>query len=1434
MKKASIFFFFLCCVFIDVQGQLVADFEADTLSFCPPRTVRFRDLSTGGNIISRNWRFSATQSSNTNNPFPIATFTTPGTHNISLTISDGNNTATVTKSAYIKVFQPPRAEFSIPGPRQACAPLNFQINNASTPGDAPINWQRFSFGDGSLSYQQSPAQSYTAGGLYTVSLQISDTNGCQGTKTRQQYIQVYPKPNANFSTKNSPHDCQPPHLVEFVDRSSGKAPFQYFWTFGDGNVSTQSNPKNTYSSGVFDVSLRIRDANGCRDTLTRPAFASVTTTNASFQIPDTICKGDTVSILNTSVGGNTYTWDFGDGTNSSDRNVKKLYSAKGHYRIKLSISAGANCFDSTSKVIYVDELVANFSQSHIFSCDPKNVTYVDQSAGNRINSWLWHFSNGDTSILQNPASLYRDPGTYDARLIVENLHGCRDTMIKSSHFRIAVINPVIDNDVDSGCGPLTVVFRDRSSPADSVVRRMWDWGDGTAQDTSVNPSHTFQQPGLYIVRLTVRSPSGCDYSTTKRILVGSKQTANFVINKDSICAGDGFDITNTSTDSLLITNYHWQFSDGGEFMAKDPDPYQPVDTGMFDVTLIVEHNGCYDTLVQNDVVYVKGPVGQMNVGILCDKPYEANVAGLNWKEVQRFKWTMGDFIGKDSTNQQFQYTYQNRGRYKVVMSLYNDSNGCRYIRDTYAEIYDLIVNLNLSDTIFCTPAQLTLDAIGSQDASLLKYSNLASQKDTITNQWSVPMRSNTKGYHMFRLIGTAPNGCSDTAYQRVKGFKPEADFIVSDTLGCFPLTSTFRDRSLSDTTIRFFKWYLGAGIQGSDSVETVTYPLKGNFGVELQIEDVLGCRDTITRKQLIDIRQPEIYFDPDSMLCAGDSVSVDNLNHKPDYSYVWSANSNYSYDSVATFGFSSGGLYDIVSIVEDSMGCTDTLVRKVNFQDIPIARLRANPKDTNCYPALVTFEDITNHPNIEWRTWTFGLGDPPITRRNKKMSYTYPFPGKYDVSLIVETTFGCRDTLIASEYVEIGGPYADFELDNDTACVGETVNFELDSIINTFSVDWDFGDGFGAQLPGNEKQSSHVFQTPGKYSVRVLLNDTAFECLSSVEDTIEVFEVIADLATTDSAGCAPHELSFSDKSQFSDQRRWLNSSGTISTDSTDSFKYTEPGQFPLYLVAINSQNGCTDTAFKLVRVWPVPQIDLTDDTVLCEGEQLILEASGADQYEWSPAIGVSSTTDSVVIAQPKDAITYYVYATNSYNCSTEDSMNIKVQKPFSFSSGDDTTIFVGEEVSLMLRAADTSLLYRWNPVNDLSCNLCPEPIASPPQTTVYTASITDPFGCFMSSAVIKVNVEEEFEVHIPNAFTPNGDQVNDLFYAVTYGIKQLNYLRVYDRWGKVLFEGTEFKHRWDGKVANSDCPIGTYVWGFEGLRFNDQTVNLVGTVNIIR
>ncbi len=155
-----------------VFAQVGADFSGTPTSGCGPLVVQFNDLSTGL-VSSWLWDFGNGDTSTLQNP---STVFAPGTYTVTLTVSDGSNMDTETRSDYITVFVGPTASFS-------ATPVGFTVNftNTSTPGDAMLSSRNWDFGDGNTSTATNPTHTYAASGTYAVSLLVFDTNGCGDT-----------------------------------------------------------------------------------------------------------------------------------------------------------------------------------------------------------------------------------------------------------------------------------------------------------------------------------------------------------------------------------------------------------------------------------------------------------------------------------------------------------------------------------------------------------------------------------------------------------------------------------------------------------------------------------------------------------------------------------------------------------------------------------------------------------------------------------------------------------------------------------------------------------------------------------------------------------------------------------------------------------------------------------------------------------------------------------------------------------------------------------------------------------------------------------------------------------------------------------------------------------------------------------------------------
>ncbi len=1413
-----------------LSAQLVADFKADTTSFCPPYVVKFSDRSYGGNITSRHWVFSPTQSSSGNNPFPTVSYAQPGLYDVTLTVSNGTQTASTTKTAYIEVFENPTADITSTGTRNGCLPLTVNFSDASSQGSAPINHWQWSFGNGQTATTANATMLYNQPGIYSATLVVRDTNGCQSSKLIPSYVNAKGKPSADFTTFNSPHHCVSPHNVQFDNKSSGNFPLTYQWKFGDGNTSTTENPAHSYHTGIFDVELMVTDRNGCKDTVFKPRYASVTATVASFSLPGTVCLGQAIPVINTSVGGSTALWNFGDGTTSTDWIPTKIYSAPGTYTITLTTSTTASCIDTYQQVVIVEKATANFTSTPKFHCNPIQVSYTDLSSSNVIK-WWWKFGkNPDSSTVQNPTYNYAGAGSYDDTLIVETANGCRDTMVKVDNVIISEIIPDFIMDTAQGCAPLHITFSDRSVDQDSVASISWDFGNGRTGNKSVDTS-TYTIPGTYTVKLTVTSHSGCTYQVSKKVVVGSHQTPDFVIDTTENCAGWGFSVKDKSIDSNLIDHWYWNFSDGGTGSGR-AFKYIPIDTGDIDIQLVTEYNGCYDTLIKRAAFYSIGPVGKFIAVKNCVNPYQVQFNAHNWKGEQRFRWEFGDYGTPDSTSKNPIHQYAARGNYRAKITLINDSNGCVYEHDELINIYDIKASIYTMDTIICSPADVTFSALGSQDAHILTYGFLG--KDTVINNYLTRYTVKNRGRYTMRLIAADEDGCTDTAYTYVHAFKPVANFVLDTAEGCAPLTIHFSDSSISDTIITQYRWYPKAGQSSTNKNDSVYYGRRGFYTIELQVQDAVGCRDTIRKVAAVEVHQPEVVVSPTSQICAGDTVFFSNLKDETTYTYSWDFGFVTSNQRVQNVIYPSGGKYNYSVTVTDQYGCTDTVsaLQAIDVQDYPNAELMSDIVDTNCYPAFVNFEDISNDTNIIVRKWNFGAGDPPVVVNGNIASYIFNFPGKFDISLYVETSYGCADSVLKAGHINIGGPYAEYNLVEDTGCVGTPFAVGLDSNYNVYQTFWDFGDGTVDTIFADFSQQ-HFYNDTGLFLVRVIYTDSSGKCVRSIDDTVDVFQVHSEFTLSEEEGCVPFTPIIDNLSWGGSTYLWDVTNFNISPAFEPSYTFSMAGDYDIVLVGYDSISGCTDTSEIKFVAHPLPEIEILDDTVICLGDTAKLWATGASFYEWQGGHNVSSRSTALSQTWPLYNSEYILHAHSDKGCLKKDSVMVRVQGPVSYDVIGDTTIYQGQEAPLNILTND-AVRVSWSPNFDIDCEGCLDPMASPLQTTTYTATVSDPFSCFSSSKNVKVIVNLDYYMHVPNAFTPNDDGLNDELYIVALGVKQLNFFRIFDRWGKLVFETDSFDEKWDGRIGGRIPHSQTYVYEIEAERYNGNLVHLVGPVSLIR
>ncbi|MTK64045.1 MAG: PKD domain-containing protein [Methanobacterium sp.] len=213
--------------------------------------------------------------------------------------------------------------------------------------------------------------------------------------------------------------------VQFTDKSTGNV-LSYSWNFGDGNTSTEQNPKHTFNTpGTYTVTLTITGPGGSStETFTDYINVKWTVPVANFTVNATsgVAPLD-VQFTDKSTGNvSSYSWNFGDGSTSTDKNTQHTYSVPGTYTVILTVN-GPGGITTQTKYITVNypAPIAGFTSNTTKGTAPLKVKFTDSSTGN-VSGYLWNFGDGTTSTDQNPTHNFSKPGSYTVKLTVTN-HG---------------------------------------------------------------------------------------------------------------------------------------------------------------------------------------------------------------------------------------------------------------------------------------------------------------------------------------------------------------------------------------------------------------------------------------------------------------------------------------------------------------------------------------------------------------------------------------------------------------------------------------------------------------------------------------------------------------------------------------------------------------------------------------------------------------------------------------------------------------------------------------------------------------------------------------------------------------------------------------------------------------------------------------------------
>lgn len=371
-----------------------------------------------------------------------------------------------------------------------------------------------------------------------------------------------------------------------------------------------------------------------------------------------------------------------------------------------------------------------------------------------------------------------------------------------------------------------------------------------------------------------------------------------------------------------------------------------------------------------------------------------------------------------------------------------------------------------------------------------------------------------------------------------------------------------------------------------------------------------------------------------------------------------------------------------------------------------------------CTNAPITFSDssfITGDAIASY-LWLFG---DSTTSNQQNPTHTFPGNGTYPVTLIVESSGGCRDSVTYSVHIGISFSQAEFTYSN--LCLGALNSFidisdTGNSVITNWN--WDFGDGDSTSV----QNASHIFTAPGNYNITLEITN-AEGCTDTVQHPITIYPRPPINAGSDAILCLNDSITLG--TPGNDSYLWLPS------NSTQPMITVSPNVTTSYVLRVTNQFNCWVRDTVTVYVNPLPIAFAGNDTTICSLTNLPLTATGGDTYLWTPG----NLTTQTINVSPTTNTTYNVTVTDNIGCSSQAQVNVSViPAPVAY-AGNDMAICQGTSVLL---SASGGSSYLWTNTNQTSSVIS----VSPGTTTTYVVEVSNGLGC-VDTASVTVNVNAQ-------------------------------------------------------------------------------------------
>lgn len=1161
------------------------------------------------------------------------------------------------------------------------------------------------------------------------------------------------------------------------------------------------------------------------------------------------CAG-TPQTINVS-GASTYSWMPGSSLNTTtgdeviaNPTVTTSYTIIG--------SNGAGCTNTITTTVFVDPIpIPSFTFNT--ACVGSPTSFTDTSTpttgANAITNWLWDFDNDGNldAFTQNPNYTYPTAGIYTANLYAVVLStGCASNITQT-----VLVSPtpsVYALNINSECDTTKIDWISFSSVSSGSAS-----GSAGEYSVSVSQSNGGMQPhlGMYGVgnfptqySVATITNAIANYNSGLFTFCFNEPVINPQVSLSSI-GQSGLQVpVNTSVPYEVVWNgLSMQYPSNTQFIGEEGYTilrFPGIHTCLSFDYLVTESYctvafGLMDAACQKSIICPNEPVvflakgastytwntgattstvlvtptsnaqytvtGANNFGCSNTATISVDVYTINPISVNSASICMGQQTATLSSNGAVTYTWDapstlSNSTGSIVIASPNsttaytitatDINECVQTATTQVLVYSL-PNVLASTNTLCAGASATITALG---ATTYTWDSSASL-NSATGATVVANPTITTNY---TVTGTDANGCTNFTTTAVV-VNPLPTISVTNNTICIGKAG-----DLIASGANTYTWNASTTLNSNTGTTVTANPITTtNYSVTGV--DGNGCVNTQTTSVTVN-NLPNVTVTPSFSMC---STNTGTLIANGASSYTWFPTTTLSAISGSVVNANPIATETYIVIGEDAVTtCTNTAITTISVTTTPTVSVVAT--STLLCPqqsATLTASGATTYVWLPFMT----QGNSVIASPTTNTTYT-----------VIGANGSCTNT---AEIAITATVNPTISVTTETICSGTSANLTASGAT---SYTW------SPTTFLNTNFNSTVISTTPNSMLYSVTGASPLGCKSTET-------VMVSVVSTPTINVVGNPLTICSGSTTVVTANGASSYTWFPAASLDNANTANPTASPsvttTYVVVGSNGLGntlCVNNQSITIRVLPKIQPLLSVNDEICEGQSTKIYAKGGNVYQWSPTATALQPNDSTTIVKPSATTIYTVVVSINNLCPQTGTVQVSINPLPLVDAGRDSTINIDESIVLQ-GTGNVPVGFLSPDGNPLVCNWCSVVEVFPKEKTCYVLEgITDK-GCKATDEVC-ITVTKDWDVYIPNAFTPNGDLPNEYFLPQGYGITQID-LEIFNRWGTSIFKEENTTLGWDGYSKGMICEQGVYVYRVTIKSMNGETNYRVGHVTLL-